>query len=144
MRSSSGETLCPSESVVRVSSLMPFAIQARAVGESPEGDQRYPRSLGAYHGIWEWYQGLYRTPVCCRRVRLSFRILKYAYPTHVRCCRMKAILFILLRAFQFELAVDSEDVARTGTLLQRPSLLSQPEMGTQMPLIVTEYVGLDR
>ena len=56
---------------------------------------------------------------------------------------MKAMLFTLVRAFEFELAVDNKDVARTGTLLQRPSVLSRPEKGAQMPLHVKEYVGLD-
>ena len=56
---------------------------------------------------------------------------------------MKAMLFTLVRAFEFELAVDSRDVARTGTLLQRPSMLSHPEKGAQMLLRVKVYTGPD-
>ena len=55
--------------------------------------------------------------------------------------RMKAILFVLVRTFEFELDAEKEDVARTGTFLQRPSLLSQPEKGAQLPLRVREYVA---
>ena len=55
--------------------------------------------------------------------------------------RMKAILFTLVRAFEFELDAADRDVERTGTFLQRPSLLSQPEKGTQLPLRIREYVG---
>ena len=53
---------------------------------------------------------------------------------------MKAILFTLVRAFQFDLDVESSDVERTGTFLQRPSLLSDPDKGAQLPLRVRDYV----
>ncbi|VDC03529.1 unnamed protein product [Peniophora sp. CBMAI 1063] len=52
---------------------------------------------------------------------------------------MKAFLFTLVRSFEFEPATSAGDVARTGTVLQRPSLLSQPDKGTQLPLRIREY-----
>lgn len=54
---------------------------------------------------------------------------------------MKTFLFTLVRAFEFQLDTSPGDVVRTGTVLQRPSLLSQPQMGTQLPLLVKEYVA---
>jgi hypothetical protein len=55
---------------------------------------------------------------------------------------MKMILFTLVRAFKFELDALPGDVERTGAFIQRPSLLSQPEKGTQLPLLIKEYVSL--
>ena len=49
---------------------------------------------------------------------------------------MKAILFTLIRAFDFELAVPKEDIVRKRGLVTRPLVLSEPEAGDQMPLIV--------
>ncbi|KZV68237.1 cytochrome P450 [Peniophora sp. CONT] len=53
---------------------------------------------------------------------------------------MKVFLYTLVRAFEFEPATSPGDVARTGTVVQRPSLLSQPDKGTQLPLFVKEHV----
>lgn len=48
---------------------------------------------------------------------------------------MKALLFVLLRAFEFELAVPVADVAATHTPVQRPTLLSEPGKN-QLPMLV--------
>ena len=55
---------------------------------------------------------------------------------------MKAILYTIIRAFEFELAVPAEDIQRRSTVVQRPLLRSAPEQGTQMPLLVKPYNGL--
>ena len=52
---------------------------------------------------------------------------------------MKAILFTLVRAFEFEPAVPPEDVQRRSTVVQRPVLRSAPDKGTQMPMFVKHY-----
>ena len=54
---------------------------------------------------------------------------------------MKALLFTLVRAFEFELAVSAEDLRPAGTFLQRPALLSEPEKGTQLPMLIRPYVN---
>ena len=51
-------------------------------------------------------------------------------------CRMKALLFTLIRAFEFELAVPVEDIGKKSTIVQRPLVLSDPEGGNQMPLLL--------
>ena len=56
-----------------------------------------------------------------------------------RRCRMKALLFMLVRAFEFELAVPKEDIQSKTGLVQRPQLRSAPEQGSQMPLLVRKY-----
>lgn len=52
---------------------------------------------------------------------------------------MKALLFILLRAFEFELAVPASDIGKKSTIVQRPILLSDPESKSQLPLLVKPY-----
>ncbi|EAU81974.2 cytochrome P450 [Coprinopsis cinerea okayama7 len=48
----------------------------------------------------------------------------------------KAILFTLLRAFEFELAVPVEDIGQKATIVQRPILRSDPKAGNQLPLYI--------
>ncbi|KAJ7123213.1 cytochrome P450 [Mycena filopes] len=55
---------------------------------------------------------------------------------------MKALLFTLVRAFEFELAVPVEDVGKKSAVVQRPLLKSQPEAGNQLPLLIKPYVPL--
>jgi len=47
---------------------------------------------------------------------------------------MKALLFVLIRAFEFELAVPSEDITRRSFIVQRPVVKSEMEKGNQLPL----------
>ncbi|KAF8830625.1 hypothetical protein HHX47_DHR2000902 [Lentinula edodes] len=49
---------------------------------------------------------------------------------------MKALLFILVRNFEFELAVPADDVIAKSTVVQRPRLKSEKDAGSQLPLIV--------
>lgn len=60
-------------------------------------------------------------------------MLTYAY-------RMKALLFTLVRAFEFELAVPAADIGRKISIVQRPMVRSEPGAGAQMPLLVKSYV----
>ena len=54
-------------------------------------------------------------------------------------CRMKVTVFELLRAFEFEPAVPTEDIAKSPTLLARPMRVSDAEGGPQMPLLFRPY-----
>ncbi|KAJ3898376.1 cytochrome P450 [Lentinula edodes] len=53
---------------------------------------------------------------------------------------MKALLFVLIRAFEFELAVSSEDIVGKSSIVRRIHLKSEPEKGSQLPLWVKPYV----
>ena len=53
--------------------------------------------------------------------------------------RMKALLFALIRAFEFELAVPAEDLIKKTGIVQRPLVRTEMDKGTQMPLIVKTY-----
>jgi hypothetical protein len=50
--------------------------------------------------------------------------------------RMKALLFTLVRAFEFELAVPPEDIGKKSALVMRPLVISEPQGGNQMPLLL--------
>lgn len=54
---------------------------------------------------------------------------------------MKALIYTLIRAFEFELAVPVADIRSKQTLVSRPIVLSEPEAGAQMPLLVRAYRG---
>ena len=52
---------------------------------------------------------------------------------------MKALLFTLVRSFEYELAVPREDILKRSRVVQRPMLRSEMDKGTQMPLLVKPY-----
>jgi hypothetical protein len=54
---------------------------------------------------------------------------------------MKALIFTLVRAFEFELAVPAADIMKRTTVVQRPLLRSDPAAGNQMPLLIKPYIG---
>jgi hypothetical protein len=56
---------------------------------------------------------------------------------------MKTLLFVLVRAFEFELAVPPSDIKKKQTIVQRPFVISEMDQGSQMPLLVKPYVGGD-
>ena len=53
---------------------------------------------------------------------------------------MKALLFTLVRAFEFELAVHPENVTKRIAIVQRPFILNEKDQN-QMPLIIKPYEG---
>ncbi|KAJ7912531.1 cytochrome P450 [Mycena leptocephala] len=53
---------------------------------------------------------------------------------------MKALLFTLVRAFEFELAVPASDIEKKSGVVPRPILRSEREAGNQMPLIIKPYI----
>ncbi|KAG7086399.1 hypothetical protein E1B28_002354 [Marasmius oreades] len=52
---------------------------------------------------------------------------------------IKALLFTLIRAFEFELAVPVEDLGKKTSIVQRPFVKSEEQKGSQLPLIVKLY-----
>jgi hypothetical protein len=49
---------------------------------------------------------------------------------------MKALLFTLIRTFDFELAVPSDDIIRKVAIVQRPFVKSDLKSDKQRPLIL--------
>ena len=56
---------------------------------------------------------------------------------------MKALLFTLVRAFEFELAVPPQEIGKKSTIVQRPVLRSDPDGNNQMPLLIRPVVHAD-
>lgn len=52
---------------------------------------------------------------------------------------MKALLFTLVRTFEFELAVSPEEIEKRSMVVTRPYLRGQKQAGAQMPLSVKLY-----
>ena len=52
---------------------------------------------------------------------------------------MKAIFFTLVRAFEFELAVPTEELVNAPVAMLRPTLKNAPGQDRQMPLLVRPY-----
>jgi hypothetical protein len=53
---------------------------------------------------------------------------------------MKALLFSLVRAFEFELAVPATDIGKKMSIVEHPVVSSEPEAGHQLPLLVKPFV----
>jgi len=54
---------------------------------------------------------------------------------------LKSLLFSLVRAFKYELAVPKEEIEKNSGTVTRPILKSEPEKGSEMPLLVRPYSG---
>lgn len=50
--------------------------------------------------------------------------------------RMKALLFTLIRSLEFTPAVPYEDIQKRSSVIMRPYVRSEPDKGSQLPLIV--------
>ncbi|KAJ7885368.1 cytochrome P450 [Mycena leptocephala] len=78
-------------------------------------------------GIWGHMLSFLGGPRACIGYRFSL-------------VEMKALLFTLVRAFEFELAVPAADIGKKTSVVQRPIVRSEPEGGNQMPLLIKPYV----
>ncbi|KAJ7826273.1 cytochrome P450 [Mycena olivaceomarginata] len=54
---------------------------------------------------------------------------------------IKSLLFTLLRAFEFEPAVPEDMIGFSATPVRRPKVITEPEVGNQLPLIVRPSIG---
>ncbi|KAJ7726265.1 cytochrome P450 [Mycena maculata] len=92
----------------------------------PERWDDIPKAAGSIPGVWANLMTFLAGPHNCIGFRFSI-------------VEMKALLFTLIRAFEFGAAVPEDEIESTSTPVQRPVLRSQPEKGTQLPLIVTPF-----
>ena len=95
--------------------------------------------MGEYDDIYRWSQGLYRIQVLHRRVSISMELMPAYNTSSFHFHRMKALLFTLIRAFDFELAVPATDIGKKASVTNRPVLLTaeSEEEQNQMPLFVS-------
>ncbi|KAJ7441924.1 cytochrome P450 [Mycena galericulata] len=87
-----------------------------------------PAAASGVPGIWGHMMTFIGGPRSCIGYRFSL-------------VETKAVLFTLIRAFEFELAVPIEDIGKKSTaIVQRPIVLSERAKGNQMPLLVRPVV----
>jgi len=90
----------------------------------PERWEHVPEAAAAIPGVWSNMMTFIGGPRACIGYRFSL-------------VEIKALFFTFLRAFEFELAVPSNDIGiRKGALGQRPFVKSDPKGDNQMPLIL--------
>jgi hypothetical protein len=59
-----------------------------------------------------------------------------AHSSDNHLCRLKALLFTLVRGFEFELALPADDIVRMTSIVGRPTIASNPGAGPQLPLLI--------
>ncbi|KAJ7143819.1 cytochrome P450 [Mycena epipterygia] len=92
----------------------------------PDRWDNIPEAAQAMPGVWANLLTFLAGPHNCIGFRFSL-------------AEMKALLFTLIRAFEFEAAVQEGGIGFTSTPVQRPVLQNEPEKGSQLPLIVRLY-----
>ncbi|KAF5344244.1 hypothetical protein D9758_012354 [Tetrapyrgos nigripes] len=92
----------------------------------PERWEKVPEAVQAIPGVW----GNLLTFLGGARACIGYRF---------SLIEMKALLFTLVRAFEFDLAVPVEDIGKKSSVVTRPFLKSDPENGSQLPLLVKLY-----
>jgi len=93
----------------------------------PERWESIPEAAGSIPGVWGNMLTFLGGPRAC--IGFRFTVVE-----------MKALIFTLVRAFEFELAVPSKDIVKKSSVVQRPVLVTDPDGGNQMPLLIKPYV----
>ncbi|KAG1852910.1 cytochrome P450 [Suillus tomentosus] len=93
---------------------------------NPDRWASLPEVASQVPGVWGHLMTFLGGPRACIGYRFSL-------------VEMKALLFTLIRAFEFELAVPASDVGKRSSIVQRPFLRSDPENKNQLPLLVKPY-----
>ncbi|KAI0328399.1 cytochrome P450 [Cubamyces sp. BRFM 1775] len=92
----------------------------------PERWQQPPEEISAIPGVWGHLLAFSGGPRACIGYRFSL-------------VELKAILFSIIRGFEFEMPMPLEGYEIKTSPLQRPSVRSEPEKGWQLPLLVRPY-----
>lgn len=71
--------------------------------------------------------------------RVSLTRSRHTQPHIYSLVRMKALLFVLVRAFEFELAVPADTLWSKQTVVQRPIVSTDLDAGHQLPLRIRIY-----
>ncbi|KAI1785120.1 cytochrome P450 [Ganoderma leucocontextum] len=92
----------------------------------PERWQNPPKSISAIPGVWGNLLTFLGGAHACIGYRFAL-------------VEMKAIIFMLIRTFEFELMVPAEEIVPIGSFLQRPALRNNKGEGSQLPLLIRPY-----
>ncbi|KAF9219209.1 cytochrome P450 [Gyrodon lividus] len=94
----------------------------------PERWDNVPEAVSNIPGVWGHLLSFLGGPRACIGYRFSL-------------VEMKALLFTLVRAFEFELAVHASEIGKKSTIVQRPILRDDPTNKAQLPLLIKLYQG---
>ncbi|KAH9915437.1 cytochrome P450 [Epithele typhae] len=92
----------------------------------PERWTALPEAASKLPGLWSNLLTFSSGPRSCMGYRFAIS-------------ELKALVFTLVRAFEFELAVDPAQVTRVGMLVQRPAIVGELEKGAQLPMRVQPF-----
>ncbi|KAN0094981.1 Cytochrome P450 [Tylopilus felleus] len=92
----------------------------------PERWENIPEAASQIPGVWGNQLTFLGGPRACIGYRFSL-------------VEMKALLFTLVRAFEFELAVPASEIGKRSVIVQRPVLLSDPDRKAQLPMLFKPY-----
>ncbi|OSX62243.1 hypothetical protein POSPLADRAFT_1046615 [Postia placenta MAD-698-R-SB12] len=88
-----------------------------------------PAAIHAVPGIWSNTMAFLGGQHACIGYRFALN-------------EMKALLFVLIRAFEFQLAVPPAKITSSvRTMIQRPVVCDEVEKHSQLPMLVKRYVG---
>ncbi|KAJ7453464.1 hypothetical protein FB451DRAFT_1050264, partial [Mycena latifolia] len=89
----------------------------------PERWEDIPEAVHRLPGVWANLLTFLAGPHNCIGFRFSL-------------AQQKVLLFVLLRAFEFERTVPDGEIQWSSRVLQSPFVRSEREKGSQMPLVV--------
>ncbi|KAF9235974.1 cytochrome P450 [Melanogaster broomeanus] len=92
----------------------------------PERWENVPEAVSDIPGVWSHLLSFLGGPRAC--IGYRFAVVE-----------MKALLFTLVRAFEFELAVPASDIGKHWVIVQRPILRGDPTKKPQLPLLLKLY-----
>ncbi|KAH9926684.1 cytochrome P450 [Fomitopsis serialis] len=92
----------------------------------PERWEKPPEAIQGIPGVWGNMLTFFGGPHACIGYRFAL-------------AEMKALLFVLVRAFVFELALPVEDIIKKNAIVQRPYVRDKVDQGSQLPLVVKPY-----
>ncbi|KAF7358404.1 hypothetical protein MVEN_00890600 [Mycena venus] len=114
---------------LRISLIIICGCAQREYIGSPERWESDPPLSSNLPGVWSQVLTFLGGPRACIGYRFSV-------------VEMKALLFTLVRVFEFELAVPAADIGRKFSIVQHPIVQRDPGAGPQMPLLVKPYIRL--
>jgi len=93
----------------------------------PERWESIPDTVEHVPGVWSHMMSFLGGARACIGYRFSL-------------VEMKALIFTLVRAFEFDLAVPAHEITMKQAIVQRPFVRSEMEKGSQLPLLIKPYV----
>ena len=111
----------------------------------PERWENTPEAITSIPGVWSNLLSFLGGPHAC--IGYRFALVECVILRLVRRPssltsddRMKALLFTLIRAFEFELGVPADAIKKRTTIVQRPVVSQDGGEKIHMPLVVKPFV----